>query len=126
MMKSKAEEGYDLPATKPAVFSRRQVRYSCLEDRIIANSVMCPESTCWLWTGQRSKRNGGRWDGRISLRVDGRHVTRRAHRVSYTAFRGEIPEGHEIDHKCRNTLCVNPEHLEAVTPTVNKSRRQYG
>lgn len=62
----------------------------------------------------------------MNFRIHGRHVSKRAHRVSFEEFVGPIPEGgYEVDHKCRNTLCVNPAHLEAVTPTVNKSRRVY-
>jgi hypothetical protein len=35
---------------------------------------------------------------------------------------GEIPEGLELDHLCRNTLCVNPDHLEPVTHAENIQR----
>ncbi|MDO8389701.1 MAG: HNH endonuclease signature motif containing protein [Actinomycetota bacterium] len=46
-----------------------------------------------------------------------------AHRFAYAAFVGDIPEGMEIDHTCRDRGCVNPEHLELVTRQVNLSRR---
>ena len=42
-----------------------------------------------------------------------------AHRVAYEKAYGPIPEGLVIDHLCRNGLCVNPEHLEAVTRKEN-------
>lgn len=45
-----------------------------------------------------------------------------AHRWVYEHDIGPIPEGMEIDHTCRNTLCVNVEHLEPVTHAVNMER----
>lgn len=45
-----------------------------------------------------------------------------AHRFSHIEFIGPIPEGLEVDHLCKVTKCVRPEHLEAVTPRVNTLR----
>lgn len=44
---------------------------------------------------------------------------KRAHRLTYEALVGEIPEGLELDHLCRIRRCVNPAHLEPVTHRVN-------
>ena len=46
------------------------------------------------------------------------------HRFSYELFIGPIPDGMTIDHKCANTRCVRPDHLEAVSSQENV-RRHY-
>ena len=37
-------------------------------------------------------------------------------------FVGPLPDGLVLDHLCRNRACVNPEHLEPVTQSVNLLR----
>lgn len=69
-----------------------------------------PNSGCWLWVGASS---GGY--GRI--RVRGHSIL--AHRLAYELFKGPIPVGLEIDHLCRVTFCVNPDHLEPTTSRIN-------
>lgn len=70
-------------------------------------------SSCWFWTGANS--NGyGLWNNSGKLLS--------VHRLSYEQHVGEIAEGMEIDHLCKNRNCVNPEHLEAVTHLTNTER----
>jgi hypothetical protein len=46
----------------------------------------------------------------------------KAHCIAYRLLVGEVPEGLELDHLCRNPRCCNPDHLDPVTHAVNMSR----
>jgi hypothetical protein len=71
-------------------------------------------SGCWQWNG--FVRADGYGDiGFTESRI-------RAHRLGWLLLRGEIPEGMELDHLCRNHRCVNPAHLEPVTHKENLFR----
>ena len=45
-----------------------------------------------------------------------------AHRVMYTAMRGEIPDGLVLDHLCENKKCCYHRHLDPVTYRDNNRR----
>ena len=77
------------------------------------------EGGCWLWTGGRFPAGYGS----ISVGNENKLV----HQLVYIGLVGEIPEGCEIDHKCRVRHCCNPQHLEAVPRIINvlRSRRPF-
>lgn len=77
-----------------------------------------PNSGCWLWLGGHSPRGYG------MFYVNGKN--RAVHRVSFELYVGPIPDGLELDHKCRNPACLNPAHLEPVTHIENMRRGQPG
>ena len=72
------------------------------------------EDQCWPWVGSRQSDGYGR------MEICGK--ARSAHRLSYEIHVGPIPDGKVIDHTCQNKLCVNPSHLEAVSPRINAIR----
>lgn len=69
---------------------------------------------CWLWTRDIDDHGYGRfWDGRAN---------RFSFHVAYELLVGKKPPGLDLDHLCRNPLCVNPNHLEPVTHHENVLR----
>lgn len=69
---------------------------------------------CWQWLGANNRERPVLWSGG----KDGRALY--AHRLVFELMGfGKIPEGLFVDHACRNGMCVNPDHLRAVTPRIN-------
>ncbi len=82
-----------------------------LEERL--HSRLEPNGDCLEWTGALVRGYG-------VISVDGK--TKYVHRVSFELQHGPIPAENDLDHKCRNPKCANPEHLEPVTRSVNVAR----
>ena len=76
------------------------------------------EDGCWRWLGAKTGNGYGQ------VCVSGRSWL--VHRFLYEQECGVIPEGMQIDHLCRTRHCVNPEHLEVVTPGENLRRGDAG
>lgn len=92
-------------------------KHTSMADRLAAGTAIDPETGCHNWT--KTLTTSGY--GQVST---GRSAPRKqfAHRASYELHKGPIPAGMHIDHLCRNPRCINPEHLEAVTPRENTLR----
>ena len=75
---------------------------------------------CWQWTGAPSGKSRGH-EGYGQIMVCGKNL--KAHRFSYEIHRGPVPPwkngGLQLDHLCRNRMCVNPEHMRLVTQREN-------
>lgn len=106
---------------------REAHRVDCLERRHRKNGVPVKRTAmerfmpkvemtadCWLWTGSLDGRGYGMFrDGKVH----------RAHRWFWEQTFGPVAQGMELDHLCRTPRCVNPAHLDVVTPRENQRRR---
>lgn len=95
----------DMPGYKPTHVMTR-----------IMNKVTITDSNCWEYSGTIAHGYGKIG---IGYRKDRSTRTVPVHRVTYKYLMGEIPDGLDIDHLCRNRACCNPLHLEPVTRSVN-------
>lgn len=99
-----------------ALLERRPLLFASnkIEERFLFK-VRERANGCWEWQGSKSPAGYGAFQFQGSPRG--------AHRVMFMLFYGEEALGDlHVDHLCRNTSCVHPLHLEAVTQAENNRR----
>lgn len=87
----------------------RQKARKYFEDRVVRGNG------CWSWAGHVATGTGYAYASTVGFHGP-------AHRLSYQIFIGPIPDGLHLDHLCRIRSCVNPQHVEPVTPAENVLR----
>jgi len=103
--------------------------WKCNKKRVEDSSFPVTETGCWIW--MKSKTGNGRY-GELSTCFNKKVKKYKAHRFSYEAFYGPIPENMIVCHKCDTPLCVNPNHLflgtnkDNTLDMINKNRHSNG
>jgi hypothetical protein len=70
---------------------------------------------CWIWRGRVSGKNKY---PQISLGG----IQTMVHRIVFEELSRQLEPGETLDHLCRNRICINPNHLEAVPLRENVKR----
>lgn len=83
-----------------------------IEDAL--SNYIVTASGCWEWQGYIDRNGYGKVYDKKQLSW--------VHRVAYSHYVGQIPARHEVHHLCGNTICMNPDHLEAVTKAEHAFR----
>lgn len=71
-----------------------------VREYIEANSAPIPETGCWIWEASEFQGN-----------VDFEGQSEPVDNLAFEAFKGPIPNGKFVAHRCHVGICVNPEHL---------------
>lgn len=77
----------------------------------------CPVEGCWIWKGRYTGRYG-------VISIQGQDWL--AHRFSFGYFLGGHRPGLTLDHICRRSGCVRPDHLMPMTLLSNTRKERDG
>lgn len=90
-------------------------------ERFWAKVNLLTPSGCWEWASPPSSSGYCSFTATPGQQgIDGKTLL--VHRWSYEFLVGPIAPGLQLDHLCRNKVCVNPSHLEPVTAAENFAR----
>ncbi len=91
--------------------------------RVLARTVRT-DAGCLEWRGTLNSAGYGRsWFKGVQITT---------HRLSWLLYRGPIPDGLLVLHRCDNKPCVNPDHLflgthsDNIRDAYSKGRRPRG
>jgi len=85
--------------------------------RTVRTNITVCACTCWVWTGSCDTH------GYSKAKIKGKTVV--LHRYVWEFFHDRPLGGYDdtIDHLCnRHRACLNPDHMEVVTRSINSSR----
>jgi hypothetical protein len=89
----------------------------------LSRNVEAQPNGCVYWTGARNNKGYGKLN--IKHPATGDHVQLYAHHVFFVLGKARpVTRGMQVDHRCWNRQCVNPDHLEEVTNAVNQQRKR--
>ena len=100
-----------MAGTKEAWIKRREKTLKAY----LLNRIAVLKNGCWKW---KLKLNE---DGYGHGCYDGKSFS--AHLGSYFCFKGKIPKGKIVRHKCDHPYCINPKHL--VSGTVKQNMKDF-
>lgn len=85
-------------------FIRKNIGIKWCSDKCrLLKKIKKKKSGCWEWQSGKGTNGYG-----VSS-INGKNM--QAHRHFYLVFKGNIPKEKQINHKCDNPSCVNPDHL---------------
>lgn len=96
-----------------------------LLDKLLSRCIHRPcrilDTPCWEWTGAVCNKRYAHfswWDP-----AQKKQRWKRGHIWLWELVTGRpVKDGHTLDHRCLNTRCVRPDHLEEITRAKNTAR----